>query len=69
MNFILNLIERHIKPQIDSKKLKDTYNYIDLKDLYSEIKAFLISYLNSFFNHGKSANNQIKPFLDQILLN
>ncbi|MFX1327500.1 MAG: hypothetical protein ACFE91_05075 [Promethearchaeota archaeon] len=68
VNFILSLIERHIKPQIDGKKLKNKYYYIDLKDLYSEIKVFLIGYFNGFFNHGKSANSHIKTFLDQILV-
>ncbi|NVM37663.1 MAG: hypothetical protein HWN81_18870 [Candidatus Lokiarchaeota archaeon] len=69
VNFTLNLIEKHIKPLINGKKLKAKYNYVDLRDLNSEIKIFLNAYLNGIFNHGKSANTQIKTFLEQILIN
>ncbi|MBA7650618.1 hypothetical protein ES703_58428 [subsurface metagenome] len=69
VNFTLSLIEKHVKPIVNSKKLKSQYNYADIKDLNSEIKVFLYGYLNGLFNHGKSANHQIKTFLDQILVN
>jgi thiol-disulfide isomerase/thioredoxin len=69
VNFTLSIIEKHLKPLINGKKLKAKYNYVDLRDLNSEIKIFLNTYLNSIFNHGKSANTQIKTFLEQILIN
>jgi len=69
VNFTLNLIEKHIKPLVDGKKLKAKYNYVDIRDLNSEIKVFLNGYLNGLFNHGKSANNQVKSFLDNLLIN
>lgn len=69
VNFTLNLIEKHIKPVVDDKKLKAKYTYIDIKDLNSEIKVFLNGYLNGLFNHGKSAHNQVKSFLDNLLIN
>jgi len=69
VNFTLNLIEKHIKPVVDGKKLKIKFNYIDIKDLNYEIKAFLNGYLNGLFNHGKSANNQVRSFLDNLLIN
>ncbi|UCC19878.1 MAG: hypothetical protein JSV62_00965 [Promethearchaeota archaeon] len=69
VNFTLNLIEKHIKPVVDGKKLKTKYNYVDIKDLNSEITVFLNGYLNGLFNHGKSANNQVKTFLQNLLIN
>ena len=69
VNFTLSLIEKHIIPLIDAKKLKTKYSYVDIKDLNSEIKVFLSLYLNGIFNHGKSANSQIKPFLENLLVN
>jgi thiol-disulfide isomerase/thioredoxin len=69
VNFTLNLIEKHIKPLVDGKKLRAQYNYVDIKDLNSEIKVFLSGYLNGLFNHGKSANHQVKSFLDNLLIN
>ncbi len=69
VNFTLNLIEKHIKPLIQEKKLKSKYMYVDIKDLNSEIKVFLKGYLNGLFNHGKSANKQIRTFLDNLLIN
>lgn len=69
VNFTLNLIEKHIKPVVDGKKLKAKYNFIDIKDLSSEIKIFLNSYLNGLFNHGKPANNKVRTFLDNLLIN
>ncbi|MFX1365872.1 MAG: hypothetical protein ACFE9Y_13225 [Promethearchaeota archaeon] len=69
VNFTLSLIEKHIKPLIDEKKLMHKYTYADIKDLNFEIKMFLNTYLNGMFNHGKSANKEITLFLEQILLN
>jgi hypothetical protein len=69
VNFTLNLIEKHIKPLLDEKKLKKKYTYVDIKDLNSEIKVFLNGYLNGLFNHGKPANNQVRSFLDKLIIN
>ncbi len=69
INFTLSLIEKHIKPLVDSKKLHNKYIYVDLKDLYSEIKVFLKGYLKNTFNNGKSANNPIRAFLDNLVVN
>lgn len=69
IGFILNLIERHIKPLIDGKKLKNKYQFVDVRDLNSEIKLFLNGYFNSRFHNGKATENQIETFLDQILVN
>ncbi|MFX1594285.1 MAG: hypothetical protein ACFFCL_16460 [Promethearchaeota archaeon] len=69
VNFTLNLIKKHIKPLIDSKKLKAKYTYVDIKDLNSEIKIFLNGFLNGLFNHGRSANVQVKSFLENLLIN
>jgi len=69
VEFILNLVDTHIKPFIDSKQLKSKYSYIDLKDLNSEIKVFLNGYLNNIFNDGKVVNNQIKIFLEKLIVN
>ncbi|MFX1389392.1 MAG: hypothetical protein ACFE9Z_04930 [Promethearchaeota archaeon] len=69
VNFTLSLIEKHVKPVVDEKKLKSKYTFVDIKDLNSEIKVFLNTYLNGMFNHGRSANKEIKTFLDQILIN
>jgi len=67
--FILNRIEKHIKPLINDKKLKSKYNYVDIRDLNSEIKLFLNGYFRSILNNGRAANDQIKIFLDQLLVN
>ncbi|MFX1452632.1 MAG: hypothetical protein ACFFCM_17475 [Promethearchaeota archaeon] len=69
VNFTLSLIEKHVKPVVDGEKLKSKYTYVDIKDLNSEIKVFLNSYLNGLFNHGRSANKEIRTFLDQIFIN
>ncbi len=69
VNFTLSLIEKHVKPVVDGEKLKSKYTYVDIKDLNSEIKVFLNNYLNGLFNHGRSANKEIRTFLDQIFIN
>ncbi len=69
VNFTLNLIERHVKPLVDGKKLKTKYSYIDIKDLNSEIRVFLSGYLNGLFNHGKSAHSEVRSFLENLLIN
>ncbi|MFX1312032.1 MAG: hypothetical protein ACFFHD_05420 [Promethearchaeota archaeon] len=69
IEFILNLVDTHISPLINNKKLKSKYSYIDLKDLNSEIKVFLNGYLNNIFNDGKIVNNQIKIFLEKLIIN
>ncbi|UCD02164.1 MAG: hypothetical protein JSV23_03880 [Promethearchaeota archaeon] len=69
VDFTLNLIEKHVKPVVDGKKLKTKFNYIDIKDLNSEIKVFLNGYLKGLFNHGKPANNQVRSFLENLLIN
>ncbi|MFW9941318.1 MAG: hypothetical protein ACFFFT_09775 [Candidatus Thorarchaeota archaeon] len=67
--FMLNRIEKHIKPLIDGKKLKSKYNYVDIRDLNSEIKLYLNGYFKNIFNNGRATNEQIKSFLDQLLMN
>jgi len=69
LDFTLNLIEKHIRPIVDPKILKNKFIYADLKDLYSEVKVFLNTYLNSIFSNGKSANKQIRAFLDHLFTN
>lgn len=66
--FILDRIEKHIKPLIDEKKLKNKYSYVDMRDLNSEIKIYLNRYFNSIFNNGRANHEQIKVFLDQLLV-
>jgi uncharacterized protein (DUF2225 family) len=67
--FMLNRIEKHIKPLIDGKKLKNKYNYVDIRDLNSEIKIYLNGYFSNIFNNGRATDDQIKTFLDQLLMN
>jgi hypothetical protein len=69
VNFTLNLIEKHIKPVLNGSKLKTKYSYVDISDLSAEIKVFLSGYLNGLFNHGKPATNQVRAFLDNLLIN
>jgi hypothetical protein len=69
VNFTLNLIEKHIKPVLNGSKLKIKYSYVDISDLSAEIKVFLNGYLNGLFNHGKPATNQVRAFLDNLLIN
>jgi hypothetical protein len=69
IGFILNLIEKHIKPLIKSEKLKNEYQYVDVRDLNSEIKIYLSGYFSGIFNNGRSTDNQIKTFLEQLLVN
>jgi hypothetical protein len=66
---MLNRIAKHIKPLIDGKKLKNKFNYVDIRDLNSEIKVYLNGYFKSIFNNGRAGNDQIKTFLDQLLVN
>ncbi|MFW9900607.1 MAG: hypothetical protein ACFFDY_04895 [Candidatus Thorarchaeota archaeon] len=68
VNFTLTLIEKHVKPLVDGKKLKTRYSYVDIKDLNSEIEVFLSGYLNGLFNHGKSANKEVRSFLEKLLV-
>ncbi|MFX0081905.1 MAG: hypothetical protein ACFE94_09145 [Candidatus Hodarchaeota archaeon] len=67
--FMLNRIEKHIKPLINGKKLKNKYNYVDIRDLNSEIKMYLNGYFSRIFNNGRATDDQIKTFLDQFLVN
>lgn len=67
--FMLNRIEKHIKPLINDKKLKSKYNYVDIRDLNSEIKLYLNGYFRNIFNNGRAADDQIKTFLDQLFVN
>ncbi|MHA2391674.1 MAG: hypothetical protein ACXAEX_06870 [Promethearchaeota archaeon] len=66
--FILNSIEKHIKPLIDSKKLKKEYRYVDIRDLNSELKLFLSGYFNNIFSNGKVTEIQVRNFLDQLIV-
>lgn len=67
--FILNLIENHIKPLIESEKLKDEFRYVDVHDLNSEIKLYLMGYFKGIFNNGRAKNHKVKNFLEQLLVN
>jgi len=69
VGFILNLVEKHIKPLINSKKLKSKYNYVDIRDLNIEIKMFLNGYFSNIIKNGSSSDTQIKIYLDQLLVN
>ncbi|GAI34504.1 unnamed protein product [marine sediment metagenome] len=69
VGFILNLVEKYIKPLIDSKKLKSKYNYIDIRDLNIEIKMYLNGYFSNIIKNGSSSDTQIRTYLDQLLLN
>ncbi|MHA2280397.1 MAG: hypothetical protein ACXAC5_06070 [Promethearchaeota archaeon] len=69
VGFILNLVEKHIKPLIDSQKLKSQYNYLDIRDLNTEIKMYLNGYFSTIIKNGSSSDNQIRSYLDQLLLN
>ncbi|MFX0029526.1 MAG: hypothetical protein ACFE8B_09970 [Candidatus Hermodarchaeota archaeon] len=67
--FVLDRIEKHIKPLVDSKKLKNKYSYVDMRDLNSEIKIYLNGYFSNIFNNGRAKDDQIKIFLEQLLVN
>jgi hypothetical protein len=67
--FMLDRIEKHVKPLIDSKKLKNKYSYVDIRDLNSEIKLYLNGYFSNMFNNGRATDEQVKIFLDQLLVN
>ncbi|MBY8990151.1 MAG: hypothetical protein KGD58_05315 [Candidatus Lokiarchaeota archaeon] len=67
--FMLDRIKKHVKPLIDSKKLKNKYSYVDIRDLNSEIKLYLNGYFSSIFNNGRATDEQVKIFLDQLLVN
>ncbi len=69
INFTLNLIKKHIKPLIEEKKLKSSYMYADLRDLYSEIKTIINNYLTKIFNNDMSNHNQIRTFLETLAVN
>ena len=69
VGFILNLVEKHIKPLIDGKKLKSKYNYLDIRDLNTEIKIYLNGFFSTIIKNGNSSETQIRTYLDQLLLN
>jgi len=67
--FIFSLIEKHLKPIIDGKKLKTKYQYLDIRDLIAEIKIYLKNYFSIKFKTGRTADNEIISFLEQIMIN
>lgn len=67
--FMLDRIEKHVKPLIDGKKLKSKYSYVDIRDLNSEIKLYLNGYFSNIFNNGRATDEQVKIFLDHLLVN
>ena len=69
VGFILNLVEKHIKPLINSEKLKSKYNYLDIRDLNMELKMYLNRYFSNIIKNGKSSETHIRTYLDQLLLN
>jgi hypothetical protein len=67
--FMLNRIEKHIKPLINAKTLKNKYNYVDMRDLNSEIKIYLNKYFSNIFSNGRATDEQVKIFLDELVVN
>ena len=67
--FMLNRIEKHVKPLINGKKLKNKYSYVDIRDLNSEIKIYLNKYFSNIFNNGRVTGDQIRIFLDELVVN
>ena len=67
--FVLDRIEKHIKPLVNGKKLKNKYSYVDMRDLNSEIKIYLNKYFSNIFSNGRAKDDQIKIFLEQLLVN
>ena len=67
--FMLDRIEKHVKPLINDKKLKTKYSYVDMRDLNSEIKIYLNKYFSNIFNNGRVAGDQIRIFLDELVVN
>jgi len=66
--FMLDRIEKHVKPLINDKKLKTKYSYVDMRDLNSEIKIYLNKYFSNIFNNGRVAGDQIRIFLDELVV-
>ncbi|MHA2183881.1 MAG: hypothetical protein ACXAAI_02690 [Promethearchaeota archaeon] len=68
VGFILSLIEKHVKPLIEGKEFRNRYQYVDIRDLNSEIKMFLKAYFSGIFSNGRATDLQVKTFLDQLLI-
>ena len=66
--FMLDRIQKHVKPLINDKKLKTKYSYVDMRDLNSEIKIYLNKYFSNIFNNGRVAGDQIRIFLDELVV-
>ncbi|MFX1454732.1 MAG: hypothetical protein ACFFDB_05095 [Promethearchaeota archaeon] len=69
VGFILNLVEKHIRPLIDTNKIRNEYNYLDIQDLNTEIKLYLNGYFSNIIKNGSSTETHIRNYLDEILVN
>ncbi|MFW9824324.1 MAG: hypothetical protein ACFFE4_15380 [Candidatus Thorarchaeota archaeon] len=69
VGFILNLVEKHIRPLLDTNKIKSKYNYLDIQDLNTEIKLYLNGYFSNIIKNGSSTETHIRNYLDEILVN
>ena len=66
IKFIFYLFKKHIKPLVDTNQLYEGYEFINIRDLQSEVKSFLSSYLHSRFNSNVESNKHIKVFVENL---
>jgi hypothetical protein len=66
VNFVFYLMQKHVKPMINSKLIEEDYNFIRFADLESEIKSYLGNYLNSTFNNTPYSSKQIRIFMNDF---
>jgi len=66
IKFVFYLFKKHIKPIVDTNQLNEGYEFINIRDLQSEVKSFLSSYLHSRFNSNVESNKHIKIFVENL---
>jgi len=66
IKFVFYLFDKHIKPLVTTNKLNEGYEFINIRDLQSEVKSFLSSYLYSKFNNNVESNKQIKIYVENL---
>lgn len=66
IKFVFFLFDKHIKPLVTTNKLNEGYEFISIRDLQSEVKSFLSSYLYSKFNNNVESNKQIKIYVENL---
>jgi len=66
VDFVLFLIEKHIKPLVSKKQLEEGYEFIKFEDFEFQIKNYLGNYLYSNFNNDPSSNKQIRLFMNDL---